>query len=152
MRNPTAAGGELDVAALHDVEIVFADFAEGFGVFLAAAEHRVPVGELAGQDVGEDLGVAVRVGGEAGLGSNAVFVQDAQGAEGGELRGEIGGEGEGVVGVEPAVVSVAAGGGGAGGYFGGGEEGHCFRCFAGYGHGIVIAIEYDHRSESFGVF
>lgn len=65
--------------------------------------------ELAGEDVGEDFEVAVRVRGEAGGGRDAVFVQDAQGAEvlvGGVV---VLGEGEGVVAVEPAVVGVYAG-------------------------------------------
>lgn len=55
--------------------------------------------QLAREDVGEDLGVAVRVRGEAGLGRHAVFVEDAEGAEGGEGWVVVGGEGEGVVGV-----------------------------------------------------
>ena len=87
--------------------------------------RRVSVRELAGEDVGEDLGVAVRVRREAGPRCHAVFVQDAQGAEVLELGGIVLGEGEGVVAVQPAVVGVAAGGGAAGGYLYG--LGHDFR-------------------------
>lgn len=64
--------------------------------------------QLAAEDVAEDLGVAVRVGREAGVGGDAVFVEDAQGAEVSVGGVVIVGEGEGVVGVEPAVVGVAA--------------------------------------------
>lgn len=55
--------------------------------------------QLAAEDVAEDLGVAVRVRGEAGVGRDAVFVQDAQAAEVGVGRVVVVGEGEGVVGV-----------------------------------------------------
>lgn len=93
--------------------------------------------EFPAQDVGEDLGVAVGVGGEAGGRGDAVFVQDAQGAEGGVKGVVVGGEGEGVVGVEPAVGGVAAGGGGARGYFhgGGGVGGSRVRVGLGVGVG-----------------
>lgn len=64
--------------------------------------------QLATEDVAEDLSIAVRVGGEAGVGCDAVFVQDAQGAEVGVGGVVVVGEGEGVIGVEPAVVGVAA--------------------------------------------
>lgn len=43
--------------------------------------------KLAAEDVAEDLGVAVGVGGEAGLGGHAVFVQDAEAAE--RLKGRV---------------------------------------------------------------
>lgn len=84
--------------------------------------------EFAGEDVGEDFGVAVRVCGEAGLGRDAVFVEDAQGAEGLEGWVVVLAEGEGVVGVEPAVVgvaAVAAAAGDDGHGFGGGGHGFC---------------------------
>ncbi len=66
------------------------------------------MGQFPAEDVGEDFSIAVRMGGETGLGRNAVFVQHAEGAEG--LEGWVGelGEGEGVVGVEPAVTGKAA--------------------------------------------
>lgn len=67
------------------------------------------MGQLAAEDVAEDLGVVVRVGGEVGVRRDAVFVEDAQAAEAGVVGGVVGAEGEGVVGVEPAVVGVAAG-------------------------------------------
>lgn len=55
--------------------------------------------QLAGEDVGENFKVAVRVGGEAGEGRDAVFVEDAQGPELLVRRGRVVGEGEGVVAV-----------------------------------------------------
>lgn len=78
--------------------------------------------QLPAEDVGEDFGVAVRVRGEAGLGRDAVFVQHAQGAEGLEGWVVVLGEGEGVVGVEPAAVGVAAVAAAAG------DDGHGFGC------------------------
>lgn len=86
--------------------------------------ERVFVLERASHDVGPDEELGVRVGTEAGAGGDAVFVDDAQGAEGFVLRMVVGGEGESVECVEPAVVGVAAGGPGAGGYFEGGGC-HC---------------------------
>ena len=99
------------------------------------------MGELAAEEVGEYFGVAVRVGGEAVERGDPVFVEDAEGAEGFEARVVVGGEGEGVVGVEPAVVSVAARGGPARGYFEGGHGGFC-GCGGGSGccgHGLSLA-------------
>ena len=90
------------------------------------------MGEFAAEDVGEDFSVAVRVGGEAGESGDAVFVQDAEGTERCVLGGVVLGEGECVVGVEPAVVGVAAVCAAARGDFcGGGEGGHDF--FGGFG-------------------
>lgn len=57
------------------------------------------------------------VRGKAVLGRDAVFVEDAQGAEGLEGWVVVLGEGEGVVGVEPAVIGVAAVAAAAGNYF-----------------------------------
>lgn len=73
--------------------------------------------ELPRKDIAEDLGIAVRMRGEAGLSRDAVFIEDSKAAEGLELRGVVGREGECVVGVEPAMVGVAARGGGAQGEF-----------------------------------
>ncbi len=78
--------------------------------------------QFAREDVGEDFGVAVRVGGKAVVGRDAVFVEDAQGAEGLEGWVVVLGEGEGVVGAEPAVVGVAAIAAAAG------DDGHGFGC------------------------
>lgn len=109
-----AAGGELDIAALHPVELVFG----GAVPLLALLDHRIAVRELAAEDVAEDLGVAVGVRGEAGLGGHAVFVEDAEGAEGHGCGVVEIGEGEGVVGVEPAMIGVPTRGGAARGDFG----------------------------------
>lgn len=109
-----AAGGELDIAALHPVELVFV----GAGPLLALLDHRIPMRELAAEDVAEDLGVAVGVRGEAGLGGHSVFVEDAEGAKGHGCGVVEVGEGEGVVGIEPAMIGVPTSGGAARGDFG----------------------------------
>lgn len=92
--------------------------------------------QFAREDVREDFGIAVRVCGKAGLGRDAVFVQDAQGAEGLEGWVLVLGEGEGMVGVKPAVIGVAAVAASARGNlhgFGcGGDD--CFGC----GHGGMM--------------
>ena len=120
-----AAGRELHVTPLHAVEGL------ALLALLAFGHHAVAVRQLPAQDVAEDLGVAVRVGGEALARGDAVFVQHAQRAEGREGRVVVAGEGEGVVAVQPAVVGVAAGGGAAGRDAGVGE-GHG----EGAGHGL----------------
>ena len=78
MADPFAAGGELYVAPLHPVELVFADG----GSLFAFLDHRVPVRELAAEYVAEDFGVAVWVRGEACVWGDSVFVKDSEGAEG----------------------------------------------------------------------
>lgn len=95
--------------------------------------------EGARHDVAEDEELGVRVGAEAGGRLDAVLVDDAEGPEGlvQRVRRVVRGEAEGVEGVEPVVVGVAAlgpralgdlhGGGGGGGHAAGGgcgfEEG-----------------------------
>ena len=73
-----------------------------------AVAHVVLVRQLTRQHVADDLHVAVAVGAEAGAGSDAVFVDDAQIAQAHELRVVVTGKGETVEGLEPAVVGVAA--------------------------------------------
>jgi len=65
----------------------------------------------------------VRVCGKSIEGGDAVFVEDAKGAEVLEAGVEVLGEGEGVVGIQPAVVGVASFVAGAGGDFRVGEGG-----------------------------
>jgi hypothetical protein len=96
-------------AGAHELDLAGAEF--------AAVAHAVLVGDGTGDDAGEDFHVAVRVGGEAGAGGDAVFVDDAERAE-----AHVGGvvvvaEAEGMEGAEPAVVGVAAVGGFAKGEF-----------------------------------
>lgn len=145
VRDAAPARGELHVAPPHAVEVIRPPPLPIVIVTVrCVCVHRVPVCELAREDVGEDFGVAVRVRREAGAGRHAVFVEHAQGAELLELRGVVLREGEGVVAVEPAVVGVPPSGGAAGGYFhvcggaGGGGDGlgrYYFRgCFGGDGH------------------
>ena len=95
------------------------------------------MGELPRKYVREYLSVAVRVRREPGEWRHAVFVEDAQGAEIRVAWVVVGGEGEGVVGVEPAVIGVAARAGGVEGDFGVREEGG--GGFAG-GHGFVVVV------------
>lgn len=92
--------------------------------------------EFAVHDVGPDEEFAVGVRAESCASLDAVFVYDAKGAEGLVLGGVVGGEGEGVEGVEPAVVGVAAEVPGpplnaevGGGWFGG----HCCGCCCAFG-------------------
>lgn len=73
--------------------------------------------ERAVDNVAEDEELGVRVRAEARGGENAVFIYDAQGAEGLVAGRVVGGEAEGVETVEPAVVCAAAGGPGARGDF-----------------------------------
>ena len=73
VRDATATRGELDVTTVHAVEVVFSSATVrcGFGVIF---DHGIPVSEFSGKDVGEYFCVAVSVGGEAVVGSDAVFV------------------------------------------------------------------------------
>src|SRR5258708_17599374 len=64
--------------------------------------------EGAFQDVGNDLHVAMSVSAEAAARLHAVFVDDPQRAEAYEAIVVVVGEGEGVAGVEPAVVELPA--------------------------------------------
>jgi hypothetical protein len=64
--------------------------------------------QLAVDDVGEDLHVAVRVHAKAATGADAVFVDDPEVAKAHVARVVVIGEGKGVMGVEPAVVGMAA--------------------------------------------
>ena len=71
--------------------------------------------ELTFEDVRDDFHVAVRMRGKSRVGRNAVFVDDAEGAESHPLWIPIIGEAEGVFGVEPTVVSSTTLGAGANG-------------------------------------
>ena len=73
---------------------------------------------------------------EAARGRDAVFVQDAEGAELRIARVVVRGEGEGVVAVQPAVVGVPAGGGAPRGQFRVGQFRHdgFGGCLCGCGH------------------
>lgn len=99
MEDTFAGAHELDLAGLED----------------AAIAEAVFVLESAFDDVGEDFHVAVRVGGEAAAGGDVVFVDDAQAAEAHVGGVVVIGEGEGMMGLEPAMVGVAAFGGAADG-------------------------------------
>ena len=97
--------------------------------------------ELAGEYVGEDLGVAVGVRRKSVQGSHAVFVKNTQGAELLEGWVVVLGEGEGVVAVQPAVIGVATVRGTAGDYIGVWEFGHDFCCcLCCYGHGKILGV------------
>ena len=73
-----------------------------------AVAHAVAVAKPAGQDIGDDLHVAVAVGIKTRAGLHDVFVDDAQRAEA-HMRGVVVvGEGETVPAFQPAVMCVAA--------------------------------------------
>lgn len=91
MEDAFAGAHELDLAGLED----------------AAVAEAVFVLEGTLDDVGEDFHVAVRVGGETAAGSDVVFVDDAKAAEAHVSGVVVVGEGEGVMGFEPAMVGVA---------------------------------------------
>lgn len=110
MKDALPRAHELDLAGLED----------------ASVAEAVLVLEGAFDDVGEDFHVAMGMGGEAAAGGDVVLVDDAEAAEA-HVRGVVVvGKGEGVAGLEPAVVGVAALGGAAddegigGGIHGGG--------------------------------
>ena len=69
--------------------------------------------ERPAQHVGDDLHVLVPMSPEAAIGGDGVLVEYEQLGEAGELRVPVSGKGKGVVGVQPAVVGVAAGVGGS---------------------------------------
>lgn len=73
----------LNVPALHRLDV----------------PHAVLVRQLARHDVAEDLGLSMRVGGEASAGSDSVFVDYPQGAKVLEGWVVIVGKGEGVEGL-----------------------------------------------------
>lgn len=70
----------------------------------ALLDHAVTVGELAVQDVAEDLRVAVGMCWEATAGRDTVFVEYAQTSKAHELVVEVVGEAECVKRLEPAAV------------------------------------------------
>ena len=124
MRDPRAAGRELHVATAHQGEGVgvLVSARSGSGIRVAFAVHRVPMGQLAAEDVGKDLGVAVSVRREPGQRCHPVFVKHAQGAEAGEPWILVGREREGVVAVQPAMIGASPIGGAAGNDLGVGQE------------------------------
>ena len=74
----------------------------------AAIAHRIAMLQLAGEDVADDLHVAVRMRAEAHAGQDEVVVDDTQAAEAEPLRVVIVREAEGEIAVQPTVVDVAA--------------------------------------------
>src|SRR5438067_8968201 len=73
-----------------------------------ACAHAVLMLKRAFEHVSDDLHVAVTVRGKAVPSLHAVFVDDAKGAKGHEARIVILIEREGVIGIEPAEVEMAA--------------------------------------------
>ena len=72
VRNAGASCRELNVAPVHAVEAI------ALAAFCALLEHRVPVRQLAGQQVAENLEVSVGVGWETRVGLHAVLIEDPQ--------------------------------------------------------------------------
>lgn len=132
-----ATSGELHIPPLHPVEVVLVPRLHELVPLL---HHTIPMRQLATQQVAEDLGVAMRVRGEAGAARDAVLVEHAQRAEGHVALVIVVGKAEGVIGVQPAVVGVAARAAAAGHDLGVGERlGHC-RC-GGFGaHGRLAVL------------
>lgn len=97
--------------------------------------------QFAAEDVGEYLRIAVRVCWEACLGSDAVFVENAETAKRHEGGVVVLSHGESVVTVEPIQVGVAAGRGLAKGNL---------RVRQRSGHGVDNFHEFDERRRRFG--
>ena len=75
MRDPCPSRRELYVTPRHRIKQLLVR------ALTLSAERRVAVRQLAAEDVAEDLGIAVWVGGEARPRSDTVFVQDPNRAE-----------------------------------------------------------------------
>src|SRR5690606_12347102 len=105
---------EVRTLGLRAVELAVRDAGAGrhqlhlAGVQARAVAHAVLVLEHALEHVGDVLHVLVAVRAEAAARLHAVLVDHAQDAEAHRVRVVPVGEGEGVPGVEPAVVGVAA--------------------------------------------
>lgn len=97
----SASGGELDVSAVHAVEGV------GLSTLFALGEHGIAMCQFTTQDVAENFKIAMRVGRESVVCLDTVLVEDSQRAKVVVLAHEVG-KAKGVVGVEPAMVAVAA--------------------------------------------
>src|SRR5256885_16640238 len=105
MRISLPAGGELNIAALHPIELVFVRRLISF------LDHRVSMGEFARDYIAKDLRIAVRMCGEASAGSASVFIEDSNGTEGLESGIVVACEREAVLGQEPAVIGIPSFGG-----------------------------------------
>ena len=108
------------------------------------------MGKLSTQDVGENFGVAVRVSREAGLRRDTVFVEDAQTAEGLKAWVEVGGKGEGMVRIQPAMIGMAAGRRGAKGDLCVGKRHDFLACFLDCGHRVMLWWEEWFGAKNFG--
>ena len=93
--------------AVHDAG-AGADALQVVGVKGFDVAHAVLVREGAAEDVGENFHVLMAVRAESLSRADAVFVDDAQGAEAHVPGIVIGREGKGMGGVQPAVIGVAA--------------------------------------------
>jgi hypothetical protein len=118
-RQASGSGHEPDLKEVHGLAArgvllaVHHAAASAHSLHVAGADHRavahvVFVLQGALEHVGDDLHVAVPVGGEAAAGANGVVVDHPQGPEAHVLWVVVVGEGERVVRVEPAVVGVPA--------------------------------------------
>ena len=91
--------------------------------------------QFAVQDVGENLGIAVRVRWETCSAIDAVFVEDSQTAEVLESWVVVAGEAECVVSVQPAVVGVPS-------FAGAARDDLCVG--EGFGHGVFECVDCAH--------
>src|SRR5436305_419411 len=104
MCDACAASCELNISALHAVKLV------ALITFCTFLDHTISVCEFSAKDVAEDLCVSVGMCWEAVGGCDTVFIENTERAKVLELRVVVVGEGEGMVGVEPAVVTVTTSG------------------------------------------
>jgi len=67
-----SASSELDIASLHSVEVI------ALCALGSLLDHAVPMRQFAIEDVAEDLGIAVGMGGETGAACDSVFIKDSE--------------------------------------------------------------------------
>lgn len=126
----TSTGCELHISSLHPVEIVAL---HSLGALL---DHAISVRQLAAEDIGKDLGIAMRMGREAAATIDAVLVEDSQTAEVLISWIVVICETECMICVQPAVVGVSSVLRPARDNFGVGES---------LGHGVLDGFDRAHR-------
>jgi hypothetical protein len=113
VRDAAARTDALDVARAHD----------------GGVAHRIAMLQRALDDVGDDFHVAMRVHAKALAGSNEVLVDDAQRLEMRVARIMIIRKAEGVIGIQPTVIGVAA-----------------FTGFSNINHNLILSLSLPHHS------
>lgn len=122
----------MDIASLHSVKII------ALRTLGALLDHAVPMCQFAIEDVAEDLGVAVRMGWEAGATCDSVLIEDSQRSEILKFWIVIVCKAEGMIRVQPAVVAMATLAGASRDDFGVRESfGHCVLDCVDSCHGVL---------------